>query len=136
MGTGVVREVRNAGRYLVDIKGRAMVVSATGLTRADERRARSRSRNAVPAETPPQHDGPASACLSLDLHGKTVIEAIEALDSFVNDAILSGHATVHIIHGRSGGRVRAAVRGRLAALPSVRGFRLDPRNPGATIVSL
>lgn len=136
MGTGVVREVRNAGRYLVAIKGRAMVVPAAELTRADERRARSRSRNAVPTETPPQHDGPASACPSLDLHGKTVIEAIEALDSFVNDAILSNHATVQVIHGRSGGRVKAAVHHRLAGLPSVRRFQLDPRNPGATIVRL
>jgi len=71
---------------------------------------------------------------SLDLHGRTVLESLEALDAFVNDAILDGHAEARVIHGRSGGRVRAAVRKRLAELPSVRSFRIDPRNPGVTII--
>ncbi len=32
LGKGVVREARNGGRYLVDIKGRALVVSGNQLT--------------------------------------------------------------------------------------------------------
>ena len=47
-----------------------------------------------------------------------------------------GLAEARVIHGRSGGRLKAAVHGRLKTMPSVRAFRLDPRNPGVTIVQL
>jgi dsDNA-specific endonuclease/ATPase MutS2 len=43
---------------------------------------------------------------------------------------------VRFIHGRSGGRLRGALHGRLRQIAAVREFRLDPRNPGVTIVSL
>ena len=72
----------------------------------------------------------------LDLHGKTTAEAIEALDAFLNDALLAGAGEARVIHGRSGGRLKAAVHARLRQLPSLRGFRVDPRNPGVTIVQL
>jgi dsDNA-specific endonuclease/ATPase MutS2 len=135
VGTGVVREVRSAGRCLVEIKGRAMLVAAAHLAPADgtRRTAGGPAGRQAPGASDP---GPGAASLSLDLHGKTVPEALEALDAFLNDAILVGHRTVEVIHGRSGGRVKAAVHGRLAALPPVRSYRLDPRNPGATIVLL
>jgi DNA mismatch repair protein MutS2 len=136
IGTGVVREVRNASRYLVEIRGRTMLAAAAQLSAADEKPGRARARGGVPIPVPDAEDQPASRAPSLDLHGRTVVEAIEALETFLNDALLEGHPTVHVIHGRSGGRVRAAVHARLARLSSVRGFRLDPRNPGATIVTL
>jgi len=132
IGTGIVREVRSRDRYLVDIKGRSMVVTGDQLQTVDSAKGRADSVRShlddadarLVARTPP----------SLDLHGRTVLESLEALDAFVNDAILDGHAEARVIHGRSGGRVRAAVRKRLAELPSVRSFRIDPRNPGVTII--
>ena len=66
----------------------------------------------------------------------TVEEAVAALDAFLNDALLAGHTEVRVIHGRSGGRLRAAVHARLKQLPVVRAFRLDPANPGVTIMTL
>jgi dsDNA-specific endonuclease/ATPase MutS2 len=136
IGTGVVREVRNASRYLVEVKGRTIIVAAAQLVRASEKGGRAQARMQTVVRAPVPEAEPASRVPALDLHGRTVPESIEALDSFLNDALLAGHATVHVIHGRSGGRVRAAVHARLASLPSIRGFRLDPRNPGATIVTL
>lgn len=137
IGTGTVRETRNPNRYVVEIKGRSMIVGAGALTRAgQERRHRERKATGTSA-SPPLADTPAAVVPpALDLHGRTVPEAIEALDSFLNDVLLGGHAAVHVIHGRGGGRVKAAVHARLAGLPSVRSFRLDPRNPGVTIVRL
>ena len=41
-GKGVVREVRNGGRYLVELKGRSMVVTGSQLTAAGERKRASR----------------------------------------------------------------------------------------------
>lgn len=72
---------------------------------------------------------------SLDLHGKTVAEAVDALDRFVNDALLGDYDQVRVVHGISGGKVKAAVHQRLRQLPSIRSFRVDPLNQGVTIVT-
>lgn len=137
LGTGVVREVRNRQRYVVELKGRVVVVSAGQLTPAEPQRRRGRSRAGEPLHVAPAGGAPAAATVKeLDLHGKTVAEALEALDAFLNEALLAGHPAVHVIHGRSGGRIRGAVHAHLARLPPVRGFRLDPRNAGVTIVQL
>jgi DNA mismatch repair protein MutS2 len=144
LGTGVVREVRYGGRFLIDLKGCSIVVAAADLKPAQPARrapvARSiqhvafekhvaRSTQHVARST--QH-----VARDLDLHGKTTAEAIEALDVFLNDALLAGAGEARVIHGRSGGKLKAAVHARLRQLPSLRGFRVDPRNPGVTIVQL
>jgi DNA mismatch repair protein MutS2 len=66
----------------------------------------------------------------------TTVEAIEALDAFLNDALLEDAGELRIIHGKSGGRLKAAVHARLRQQPSIRAFRVDARNPGVTIVQL
>jgi DNA mismatch repair protein MutS2 len=129
-GRGVVREVRNGGRCLVEVKGRSMVVLETQLTPAGPGRRSSAASPPLP-EPLERSDAPAT----IDLHGKTREEAVAALDAFINDAILAGHSRVVVIHGRSGGRVKQAVHRRLKDLP-VRGFHLDTSNPGVTIVDL
>jgi dsDNA-specific endonuclease/ATPase MutS2 len=146
LGTGVVREVRNGGRYLIDLKGRSMVVAGSQLELAPERRAAKPHQEKKPHPAARQHQERRGATDSaavipvpsraLDLHGKTVLEALDALDSFLNEALLDGCDDVQVIHGRSGGKVKAAVHARLRQLPSVRAFRLDPTNPGATMVRL
>jgi len=133
LGTGIVREVRNGGRYLIELKGRSVLVAGSQLEPASKRRQPKRP----PAElNPPAPEAAPVAAPSLDLHGKTVVEALDALEAFLNDALLGGGADVRVIHGRSGGRIKTAVHGRLRQLPSVRAFRVDPRNPGVTIVTL
>jgi DNA mismatch repair protein MutS2 len=134
LGTGIVREVRNGGRDLIELKGRSIVVAGSQLEPAPERRGSKRPAARTSAADPAA-EGPIPS-RALDLHGKTVLEALDALDSFVNDALLDGCVEVHVIHGRSGGKVKAAVHGRLAQLPSVRAFRLDPTNRGVARVRL
>ena len=129
LGTGVVRQVRSRGWYVVELKGRSMVVSGASLEPAPV--ARKKGPAAAPQDL---HEPPAPATPSLDLHGKTAAEALEALDGFLNDALLAGATGARVIHGRSGGTLRATVHARLARLPAVSRFRLDPGNPGATIV--
>lgn len=135
-GKGVVREVRNGGRYLVDLKGRSMVVEASQLTPLNEHARVRAAPTADPSGHVAGHAAPRHATASIDLHGMTRDEAANALDRFLNDAMLAGLAEVRVIHGRSGGRLKAAVHARLKVLPSVQGFRLDPGNPGVTIVGL
>jgi DNA mismatch repair protein MutS2 len=69
------------------------------------------------------------------LHGKTVDEAIEAVDVWVNDVLLAGHGEARVIHGRGGGRLKAALHQYLRDLGAVASFRVDTRNPGVTIVT-
>ena len=133
LGTGIVREVRNGGRYLIELKGRAMVVNAGQLEAAEPART-SRTESVAKADGGSTAAAPAPSP-SIDLHGKTVEEALAALDGFLNDALLDGAAEATVIHGRSGGKLKAAVHARLKDLPPVRAFRLDPHNPGATIVT-
>lgn len=135
-GKGTIREVRNGGRYLVEVKGRSMVVGGSQLTAVEERKGRRRSTDATANAAVPESLARTHAAVSLDLHGMTVEEAIAALDVFLNDAILAGFSEVRAIHGRSGGRLKAAVHGRLKQVLSVRAFRVDPRNEGVTIVTL
>lgn len=134
-GKGVVREVRNGGRYVVDVKGRAMVVAGAQLTAVGERGVRRSIRLSEVGAAVPPAPAPSHAPASIDLHGQTVPEATAAVAQFINDALLAGLAEVRVIHGRSGGRIRAAVHQQFRDL-GVRTFRLDPSNPGVTIVTL
>ncbi len=128
-GKGVVREVRNHGQLLVQIQQRTLVVAAAGVALLGVSR---RPAAAPPADAPPVSGG---ARRQVDLHGLTVDEALPSIDAALDAALGAGDAGIVFIHGRSGGRLRLALHGRLRAISAVRSFRLDPRNPGATIVS-
>jgi len=136
LGKGVVREVRNGGRYLVELKGRSIVADEAQLSAVSQRKRQPLAD--APASTTGAPDAPirSDASTSLDLHGMSVDEAVAALDAFLNDALLAGHAEVRVIHGRSGGRLRAAVHAQLKRLSVVSAFRLDPADAGVTIVAL
>lgn len=129
-GKGVVREVRNGGRLLVHVQQRAVVVAEDAVTPLDApRRAR-----AVPP--PPESLAfPRDAPREVDLHGLTVEAATSRIDAALDAALRAGHAELRFIHGRSGGRLRGALHARLRQIAAVRSFRLDPRNPGVTIVA-
>ena len=66
----------------------------------------------------------------------TTDEATAAVADFLNEALLASLDEVRIVHGRSGGRLKAAVHATLRELSSVRSFRIDPRNAAVTIVTL
>jgi DNA mismatch repair protein MutS2 len=133
IGTGVIREIRGGGRVAVTIKNTLIVVRGQQLEPVD---ATTRSR--LRADAAPLADAAterADAAPVIDLHGTTVAEAEARVDAFLDAALRAGLTEVRVIHGRSGGRLRAALHARLKQVPSVRAFRLDPRNPGVTIVT-
>jgi len=136
LGKGVIREVRNGGRYLIELKGRSFVAGEQQLTAVSTRRRRSVADADVASGPSPQaRVTRTQAPSSLDLHGMRAEQASAALDAFLNEALLSGLAEVRVIHGRSGGRLKAAVHARLKQLPIVRHFRVDAANAGVTVVS-
>jgi dsDNA-specific endonuclease/ATPase MutS2 len=137
LGKGIVREVRNGGRYLVEVKGRSVVAAGSELTPVESPRSSRRAKSSVQgAPGPAVFESASEDSLSLDLHGMTVHEGLEVVTAFLNSALLAGNAEVRIIHGRSGGKLKAALHGLLRGMPSIRGFAVDPRNPGMTIVRL
>jgi DNA mismatch repair protein MutS2 len=132
LGTGIVREARSGGRYAIEIKGRVVVAAACDLELASGHRTPHKATSVANVGTAGRNvAGPRS----IDLHGKTAAEVRDALESFVNDALLAGHHEVRVIHGRSGGRVKTAVHQYLRRLTAVASFRLDPHNAGVTIVT-
>jgi DNA mismatch repair protein MutS2 len=71
----------------------------------------------------------------LDVRGTTAQEAREAVRSLVDDAALAGLQTVHVVHGRGAGVLRAAVRGELDHHALVERYEPDSAD-GATLVHL
>ena len=132
-GKGQVIEARNAGRYLVQVKSRTLLLHASDLTSIREAKSR-----AGRDRTDTLRDAPAvtRTAVQYDLHGCTVDEALVRIDDGLNDALLRGLSAVRFIHGRSGGRLKRALHERLRELPSVRGFAVDEANAGVTIVKL
>ena len=136
IGKGTVLEVRNSGRYLVDVNGRSIVTTGDQLT-AQERPRKPARMKATPAKrTSHVDDRRSDTAASLDLHGLTVDEALDAVAAFLNKALLTGAAEVQIIHGRSGGRLKASLHEQLKRIASIRSYAVDPRNAGVTIVKL
>lgn len=135
-GKGVVREVRNGGRLLVQIQARMVVVAATDATPATASRRGPAPSNPPAVTTVPTASVRGHAPAEVDLHGLRVDEALRRIDDALDAALRAGHAELRFIHGRSGGRLRGALHERLRGISAVRGVRLDPHNAGVTIVAL
>jgi DNA mismatch repair protein MutS2 len=141
LGKGVILEVRNARRVLVQVQDRTLVLDAATIS------AVAASGHGAKPEPAPRHRAPAerrerkdeshsARARTVDLHGLTTDGAIEAMDAAIDAALLADIGQLRLIHGRSGGRLRGAVHTRLRELTVVRSFRLDPHNAGVTIVFL
>lgn len=72
----------------------------------------------------------------LNLIGKRVDEALEALEKFLDDALLAGHKTVRIVHGKGTGKLRQAIHDSLRTHPQVKAFELAPLNQGGDGVTV
>jgi DNA mismatch repair protein MutS2 len=89
------------------------------------------SRVSVPA--------PREVARELHVRGLTTDEARAAVEKFLDDAVLAGHSTVRLIHGKGTGALRRAVDGCLKGHPLVHAFHAAaPGDGGAgvTVVEL
>lgn len=57
----------------------------------------------------------------IDLHGNNIEDALELLDRFLDQAMLSGEMEVTVIHGHGSGKLKNAVRKYLLTSPYVSG---------------
>jgi DNA mismatch repair protein MutS2 len=70
----------------------------------------------------------------LNVIGMRVEEALNALDRFLDRAVVEGVPKVRILHGIGTGRLMQAIREHLTDAQYIRGLHRDERNSGITIV--
>lgn len=122
---------------LVDVGGRSLIVSTEQLSPAVDRRRRLNGRDGAQQQSKSEtRTARAAVASEVDLHGLTVERALERAERALDDALRGDLEELRFIHGKSGGRIRAALHRWLKAISSVRSFRVDPRNDGVTIVTL
>ncbi len=93
----------------------------------------------APAIVRPSMEDRPDVALELDMRGWRVDAALEELETYLNDAALSGMSSVRIVHGKGTGALRAAVREQLSHHPLVKSFTSAPPREGGdgvTIVKL
>jgi DNA mismatch repair protein MutS2 len=139
-GKGVVLELRNRRTAVVQIGERAITIPVDDISPITDQSRKTtggpprRLRESATHESRTQND--LTRTVSVDLHGLTVDQALEALMRTLDRALRADASAVHVVHGRSGTRLRRAVHARLRELPFVRSYRLAPRNDGVTVVQL
>lgn len=121
---------------LPDSRGRVEVL--VGSLRAEvsiedlfEARAREVKRAAPPVEYEPKE-----VSSEISVRGMTAEEAWEAVDKYVDDALLCGHRSVRIIHGKGRGVLSKRIREMLSGHPRVKSFRFGDYYEGGTGVTI
>jgi DNA mismatch repair protein MutS2 len=87
----------------------------------------------------PRYEDRPEVATQLDMRGWRVEQALEELESYLNDAAMSGMGSVRIVHGKGTGALRAAVREQLAHHPLVKSYTsASPQEggDGVTVVKL
>jgi DNA mismatch repair protein MutS2 len=115
-------------------------VSVDNIERLSKRQATTREHTqSQPAVVLPRYEDLPEVATQLDIRGSRVEQALEELDSYLNDAVMTGISTVRIVHGKGTGALRAAIREKLAQHPLVKSFTSPPPQEGGdgvTIVKL
>jgi DNA mismatch repair protein MutS2 len=113
-------------------KRRAAAEAATGSKTA-------RKASVEPSVVLPRYEDRPDVAMQLDIRGWRVDAALEELETYLNDAAMSGMSTARIVHGKGTGALRSAVRERLTHHPLVKSFAsADAKDggDGVTIVKL
>ena len=87
----------------------------------------------------PRYEDRPDVAMQLDMRGWRVEAALEELETYLNDAAMSGMTSVRILHGKGTGALRAAVREQLAHHPLVKSYTSAPPQEGGdgvTVVKL
>ena len=154
LGKGVVLDVRNR-RVLVRVQARDVLLSvkdiraigtAVSTPRAAETRNPAAGKRAAASRLPVSRDDGREAevrrgdggtrIVTIDVHGLTVEQALEAVDDALSEALLGNASELRVVHGRSSSRIRDALHRHLRGLSVVRKARLDSANAGVTIIVL
>ena len=111
-------------------------VNVDNIERISKRKASAEERNTRPNIVLPDLQERPEVSSQLDMRGWRVEDALEELDTYMNDAVLSGMSSVRILHGKGTGALRTAVRERLAHHPLVASYVPAPPQEGGDGVTI
>lgn len=131
---GKVSAIDNEGKEVqVDVGGMKIWVATTKLEPVSE----------VPNLAPSQAEVAVvrarkmmSTPTELNLLGRRVDEALDAVEKFLDNALLAGHKKVRIVHGKGTGKLRQAIHDYLRTHPQVYAFELAPPHEGGDGVTI
>jgi DNA mismatch repair protein MutS2 len=89
--------------------------------------------------TPVVYSGTNEERVEINLLGKTVPEALDSVDRFIDRSLMGSHQTLRIIHGRGTGALKKAINDLLREDPRVFSYGPAPMNEGGegvTVVEL
>lgn len=109
-------------RVLIQAGSVRMRVPVRDLAVLAERKAKSAAKVQV-SQTP-------AMSMELDVRGMRAEEAIDAVDRYISDALVSGLDLIRIIHGKGTGALRRAVTDHLQGHPQVADFAIAPMEQG------
>lgn len=129
--TGEVLEINDKERYvLVQVGVMKMKLKKKNLERV------ARKEEPVSTSGMQRRMAAKSVKSSLDLRGMTLEEALESLDKYIDDALLSNLSTVTIIHGLGTGVLMRGVREWLGSHPQVKNTRRGEMGEGGNGVTI
>lgn len=133
---GIILEVLKDGQYKVTLGNLPLTVSENQIIlNEDRKRGNARTQEkAFSVERADRYSDQERE--ELDLHGKTVLEALDAVEAKLNRAILANIHRVKLVHGLGTGRLKEAIHEYLSHSSIVSTYKLDEWNPGVTWVYL
>lgn len=133
----------NAKGLIISMRKKEATIESEGMKLRVPISQLKRSGNKPPPKKKPQVkikvQKPSFSSVKLDLHGLRSEEAIEKLDKYLSDALITGYDEVLIYHGVGSGKLAYAVKTFLKSHPKIKGFIDAPANMGgmgATVVRL
>ncbi|HIP47266.1 MAG TPA: endonuclease MutS2 [Campylobacterales bacterium] len=133
----------NAKGVIISMRKKEATIESEGMKLRVPISQLKRSGNKPPPKKKPQVkikvQKPSFSSVKLDLHGLRSEEAIEKLDKYLSDALITGYDEVLIYHGVGSGKLAYAVKTFLKSHPKIKGFIDAPANMGgmgATVVRL
>ena len=134
---------RNTRGKILSLKKEEAMIESEGMRLRvplkELRRSGNPPKQKKPASAKIRVDRPSHASVRLDLHGMRAEEAVEKLDSYLSDALVTGYDEVLIYHGVGTGKLAYAVKEFLKRHPKIKSFSDAPANMGgmgATLVRL
>jgi DNA mismatch repair protein MutS2 len=137
---GRVVEIDDGGRASVQTGELRLTVPVADLVAAGETAARpKRAVDILEAPLPVARPALRAVPSSLDVRGARVEEALEMLDSYLDQAAVAGAQRLTLIHGFGSGALRDSLRAALSKHPLVKNWRPGERGEGgdgATVIEL
>lgn len=140
----VVAAANARGEVEVQVGAMRMRVAASNLERMSKRKTRAEANGGGVSAYPklvtlPARDEADSPETQLDLRGWRVEDALSEVDSYLNDAAMTGMTSVRLLHGKGTGALRQAIREQLRHHPLVKKIESAPQREGGegiTVVTL